>query len=82
MPPSLLFTVRALVVSFLCTTVFSRPNQPGVEGRDLVIEKRRLCFNDDTLESFKYWILDSEPYCSSLLGIEVFTATVPQISRT
>ncbi|KAL9011640.1 MAG: hypothetical protein Q9173_003539, partial [Seirophora scorigena] len=87
MPPSLLFSVRALVVSFLCTTVFSWPNQPRVEGRDLVqredgIKKRRLCFDDDTLLSFKYWILDSEPYCSSLLGIEDVTATVPQISRT
>ncbi|KAI4288088.1 MAG: hypothetical protein L6R35_002646 [Caloplaca aegaea] len=34
------------------------------------------------VESFKYWILDAEPYCSSLLGIQDFTTTVPQISRT
>ncbi|KAL8650633.1 MAG: hypothetical protein Q9210_003719, partial [Variospora velana] len=87
MPTSLSFSLNALVFSFLCGTVFSLPNQHGVEVRDLFqrggdIEKRRLCFDDDTLLSFKYWILDAEPYCSLLLGIQDFTTTVPQISRT
>ncbi|KAL8967773.1 MAG: hypothetical protein Q9197_005244 [Variospora fuerteventurae] len=87
MSTSLSFGLNALVFSFLCGTVFSLPNQHGVANRDIFqrggdIEKRRLCFNDDTLLSFKYWILDAEPYCSSLLGIQDFTTTVPQISRT
>ncbi|KAL9019437.1 MAG: hypothetical protein Q9185_003329 [Variospora sp. 1 TL-2023] len=87
MSTSLSFSLNALVFSFLCGTVFSLPNQHGVTNRDIFqrggdIEKRRLCFDDDTLQSFKYWILDAEPYCSSLLGIQDFTTTVPQISRT
>ncbi|KAL8988024.1 MAG: hypothetical protein Q9177_002844, partial [Variospora cf. flavescens] len=87
MSTSLSFSLNALVLSFLCGTVFSLPNQHAVAVRDIFqrggdIEKRRLCFDDDTLQSFKYWILDAEPYCSSLLGIQDFTTTVPQISRT
>ncbi|KAL9639183.1 MAG: hypothetical protein Q9204_001219 [Flavoplaca sp. TL-2023a] len=46
------------------------------------VDKRGICYDDDTYESFKYWIVDSAPYCSSLLGLSDFTRTVSRISRT
>ncbi|KAI4187503.1 MAG: hypothetical protein L6R41_002785 [Letrouitia leprolyta] len=50
--------------------------------REQDIEKRRICYEDDTLQSFRYWIIDSAPYCSSLLGIVDFTTTASQTTRT
>ncbi|KAL8922571.1 MAG: hypothetical protein Q9208_005074 [Pyrenodesmia sp. 3 TL-2023] len=47
------------------------------------LHQREVCYNDDTLESFRYWRQDSEPYCSSLLGIQDITSTLPPAtSRT
>lgn len=82
------FTVRTLVLLSVCSAVFGVPNRPRVKRLDEIVEraedveKRGICYDDDTLESFKEFIIDSAPYCSSLLGIEDFTSTVPQISRT
>ncbi|CAL8578865.1 hypothetical protein XPA_004636 [Xanthoria parietina] len=80
--------VRALVLLSLCFTVLGLEHQLQARRLDHVIErqqspaKRGICYADDTLESFKYWIVDSEPYCSSLLAIADFTRTVSRISRT
>ena len=42
-----------------------------------------ICYDTDTLRSFEYWIADSEPYCSSLLGIsDVTTFVGSTISHT
>ena len=32
-------------------------------------ERREICYYDDTLLSFEFWINDALPYCSSLLSI-------------
>lgn len=86
MPTFLPFGVQALVLLILCNAVFSLPNQPRARRIELEgaqdVDKREVCYDDDTLLSFKTYILDSAPYCSSLLGIEDFTSTVSQTSRT
>ncbi|KAL8924930.1 MAG: hypothetical protein Q9208_003813 [Pyrenodesmia sp. 3 TL-2023] len=86
MPTFLPFGVQALVLLILCNAVFSLPNQPRARRIELEgaqdVDKREICYDDDTLLSFKTYILDSAPYCSSLLGIEDFTSTVSQTSRT
>ncbi|KAL8696849.1 MAG: hypothetical protein Q9201_007445, partial [Fulgogasparrea decipioides] len=88
MPSLLSLSLRALVLSLLCPSVFSRTNQPRAKRLEEIVEreqdidKRGVCYDDDTYESFKYWIVDSAPYCSSLLGIVDFTSTVSQTSRT
>ncbi|KAL8693836.1 MAG: hypothetical protein Q9218_001392 [Villophora microphyllina] len=88
MPSFLSFSVQALVLSLLCPAVLSRENQPRAKRLEEIIErgqdvdKRGVCYGDDTYESFKYWIADSAGFCSTLLGIVDFTRTVPQISRT
>ncbi|KAI4109781.1 MAG: hypothetical protein LQ339_001565, partial [Xanthoria mediterranea] len=80
--------VRALVLLSLCFTVLGLEHQLQAKRLDHIVErqqsaaKRGICYDDDTLQSFKYWIVDSEPYCSSLLGLADFTRTVSRISRT
>lgn len=82
--------VQALVLSSLCFTVFGRERQLGAKrigglverGQEQSVDKRGICYDDDTYQSFKYWIIDSAPYCSSLLGLSDFTRTVSRISRT
>ncbi|KAL8771284.1 MAG: hypothetical protein Q9209_003189 [Squamulea sp. 1 TL-2023] len=50
---------------------------------DIFLQDRAVCYDDNTLSSFKYWIVDSEPYCSSLLNIKDITNTLPPAtSRT
>lgn len=86
MPAFFLFSVEALVLLSLCSAVFSLPNQPRARRIELKgaqdVDKRDICYDDDTFLSFKTYILDSAPYCSSLLGIEDFTSTVLSTSRT
>lgn len=83
MPSLLSFAVQAFVLSLLCPAVLSRERQSRPRRlEDLIQNKRGICYDDDTLESFKYWIVDSVPYCSSLLNIVDFTQTVSGISRT
>lgn len=78
----------ALVLSSLCSAMFGRQHQSKpkrieeIFEREQDIEKRRICYEDDTLQSFRYWIIDSAPYCSSLLGIVDFTTTASQTTRT
>ena len=56
----------------------SRRKESGV-----LLQERAVCYIDDILSSFQYWRRDSEPYCSSLLGIEDVTSTLPPAtSRT
>ncbi len=78
--------MQGLVILLLCSAVFSLPNQPKAKRIELAgaqdVDKREICYDDDTLLSFKQYILDSAPYCSSLLSIEDFTSTVLQTSRT
>lgn len=72
----------------LCFTVLGLEHQLQAKRLDHIVErqqsaaKRGICYDDDTLQSFKYWIVDSEPYCSSLLDLADFTRTVSRISRT
>lgn len=79
---------QALVLSLLCLAVLSQQLEPRAKQLEEIIEseqdidKRGVCYDDDTYESFKYWIVDSEPYCKSLLGIVDVTSTVLQTSRT
>ncbi|KAL8998366.1 MAG: hypothetical protein Q9169_002579 [Polycauliona sp. 2 TL-2023] len=81
-------SVQALVLSSLWSTVFGREHQLRAKRLEDVIEqeqsvdKRGICYDDDTYESFKYWIVDSAPYCSSLLGLVDNTRTVSRVSRT
>lgn len=88
MPFFLSLSVRVLVLSALCFTVFGRERQlrakrlEDVIEREQSVDKRGICYDDDTYESFKYWIVDSEPYCSSLLGLSDITRTVSRVSRT
>ena len=47
------------------------------------LKPRYVCYYDDVLLSFETWRPDSEPYCSSLLGISDYTTTVgPTKSHT
>ncbi|KAL8772371.1 MAG: hypothetical protein Q9194_004623 [Teloschistes cf. exilis] len=83
MPSLLSFAIQALVLSLLCPAVLSRERQSRPRRlEDLIQNKRGICYDDDTLESFKYWIVDSAPYCSSLLSIVDFTQTVSGVLRT
>ncbi|KAL8700034.1 MAG: hypothetical protein Q9224_001156, partial [Gallowayella concinna] len=79
-------SVQALVLLSLCTGSFGREREFRAKRleveRDQTVDKRGVCYEDDTFESFKYWLEDSAPYCSSLLGLSDFTRTVPSLSRT
>ena len=79
--------VQALVLSSLPFTVSGREHQLRAKRLDVLeqehaLDKRGICYDDDTYESFKYWIEDSAPYCSSLLGLSDITRTVSRVSRT
>lgn len=71
-----------LLSSLLCAVLAL----PGLSPpRDLIsfLRGRDVCFQDDTLDSFEYWLEDAAPYCSSLLGISDYTVTLqPATSRT
>ncbi|KAL8757152.1 MAG: hypothetical protein Q9199_002418 [Rusavskia elegans] len=88
MPFFLSLSVRVLVLLSLCFTVFGKERQlrakrlEDVVEREQSVDKRGICYDDDTYESFKYWIVDSAPYCSSLLGLSDITRTVSRVSRT
>ena len=79
---------QALVLSLLCTAIFGRQQESRAKRleeiieREQDVEKRGICYNDDTLESFKEFIVDAAPYCSSLLSIVDFTSTVSATTRT
>lgn len=72
----------------LCTAALCRPNEARVKRleesveRAQEVDKRGICYDDDTLESFQEYIVDSAPYCSSLLSIKDFTSTISRTSRT
>ncbi|KAL9601888.1 MAG: hypothetical protein Q9219_002241 [cf. Caloplaca sp. 3 TL-2023] len=64
-------------------TVLSFPEHSYRKKGDGSLQDRAVCYDDDISLSFRKWILDSEPYCSSLLGIEDVTSTLPPgTSRT
>ncbi|KAL9010057.1 MAG: hypothetical protein Q9173_004967 [Seirophora scorigena] len=72
-----------LLLAALLGTALAFPEIARWKRADTPLQQRRVCYDDDTLLSFRYWILDSEPYCSSLLGIEDITSTLPPAtSRT
>ena len=89
MPSFLSLSVQALVLSSLCICVFGQERRQlrakrleDIVEREQAIDKRGVCYDDSTYESFKYWIEDSAPYCSSLLGLSDITRTVSRTSRT
>ncbi|KAL8868602.1 MAG: hypothetical protein Q9174_004881 [Haloplaca sp. 1 TL-2023] len=88
MPSFSSFGALILLLSILCPSVLSRESRPRAKQLEDAFsnkdenEKRDICYDDDTLQSFKYWIIDSEPYCSSLLGIVDCTETLPLTTRT
>ncbi|KAI4223744.1 MAG: hypothetical protein L6R36_005175 [Xanthoria steineri] len=68
----------ALLGSALAHSEFSRRGEP-----DSLLQGRGICYDDDTFQSFKYWRVDAEPYCSKLLNIQDVTSTLgPATSRT
>ena len=70
--------VIALLGLAFAHSEFSRHNEA-----DVFLQERAICYDDDTLSSFKYWRVDAEPYCSSLLDIRDITSTLPPaVSRT
>ncbi|KAL9582521.1 MAG: hypothetical protein Q9212_003245 [Teloschistes hypoglaucus] len=72
-----------LVLAALFGLAFAYPENARPREADSRLEERGPCYFDDYLESFKYWRLDSEPYCSSLLGVQDLTSTLPSAtSRT
>ncbi|KAL9595557.1 MAG: hypothetical protein Q9179_004927 [Wetmoreana sp. 5 TL-2023] len=72
-----------LLSAALFGLAFAYPELSRPEEADVFLQERGVCYEDDTLLSFEYWRLDSEPYCSSLLGIEDVTSTLlPATSRT
>lgn len=72
-----------LIIAALFGSALAVPEISHRNEVDTVLQERGVCFQDDTLLSFEYWRLDSEPYCSSLLGIEDITSTLPPAtSRT
>lgn len=89
---SLLLLVRIMAYTMIrrliaVSTVFSQasavPDLSRLKNINLLLQHRAVCLYDDTLLSFQYWIVDSEPYCSSLLGIHDVTKTLPPAtSRT
>ena len=80
---SLSSAVPALLLSSICHFALGLELRAAVPRKlsDLLFE-REICYEDDTLLSFEYWIVDSAPYCKSLLGIVDFTSTISQTSRT
>ena len=79
-----LFSLATPTIVFLalCNSVVGRPGVSRPRNLLNVLEPRKICYEDDTLLSFQYWIIDSEPYCSSLLGIVDTTETSTATSRT
>lgn len=71
-----------LVIGLL-GSAFAHPEISRRQEADVFLQERAICHDDDTLSSFKYWRVDAEPYCSSLLDIKDITSTLtPAISRT
>ncbi|KAL8834760.1 MAG: hypothetical protein Q9170_003609 [Blastenia crenularia] len=65
------------------STVVAFPEISHWKKSDTLLQRRAICYGDDTLQSFREWIVDSEPYCSSLLGIvDVISTLPPATSRT
>ncbi|KAL8970088.1 MAG: hypothetical protein Q9183_001686 [Haloplaca sp. 2 TL-2023] len=73
MPSFSSFSALALVLSILCPSVLSRVQRLDNAFEPEENEKRDVCYDDDTLQSFKYWIIDSEPYFTA-------TTTVPAVT--
>ncbi|KAI4196139.1 MAG: hypothetical protein LQ346_003299 [Caloplaca aetnensis] len=71
-----------LFVALLFTPAIASPEISRWKKANSV-HARDICYDDDTFLSFRYWRQDSEPYCSSLLGIQDITSTLPPAtSRT
>ncbi|KAI4187758.1 MAG: hypothetical protein L6R41_002604 [Letrouitia leprolyta] len=76
---SILFLYAAALVGI----VIALPEVFQWKKTDVLLQEREICYDDDTLLSFRYWIIDSGPYCSSLLKLEDVTSTLPPAtSRT
>ena len=72
-----------LFIVALLGSTFAHPDNSLREKPDIFLQERAICYEDDTLLSFRYWRIDSEPYCSKLLDIEDITSTLPPAtSRT
>ncbi|KAL8658885.1 MAG: hypothetical protein Q9226_000720 [Calogaya cf. arnoldii] len=80
------FVQRSGASLFVVALLGSALAYPEISRRgeaDILLQKRAICYDDDTLLSFKYWRVDAEPYCSSLLNINDLTSTLqPATSRT
>ena len=72
-----------LLYAAFVTTALAAPEISRWRKADVFLQEREPCYDDDTFSSFREWIVDSEPYCSSLLGIVDDTSTLPPAtSRT
>ncbi|KAI4240129.1 MAG: hypothetical protein LQ352_007709 [Teloschistes flavicans] len=78
------YPLRAmLVLAALLGSAFAYPERSRPRAADTLLQERRLCYYDDILLSFVHWSVDSVPICSSLLGIQDLTSTLPSAtSRT
>lgn len=75
--------VLILYAAALGGTVVAFPEVSQWKKADVMLQERGTCYDDDTLLSFRDWIVDSEPYCSSLLKLVDVTSTLPPAtSRT
>ncbi|KAL8933638.1 MAG: hypothetical protein Q9211_005668 [Gyalolechia sp. 1 TL-2023] len=69
--------VLCLYAAALVGTVAAFPEISRRHKADAMLRERGVCYDDDTLLSLRYWIVDSEPYCSSLLKVEDVTSILP-----
>lgn len=61
------FLVWGVVLPAVCSTASTVPN----------IQRREICVHDLLLESFEFLALGSNQFCSSILGINDQTITLP-----
>ncbi|KAL9610951.1 MAG: hypothetical protein Q9167_004361 [Letrouitia subvulpina] len=74
---------RFIVLLAVFSQASAVPELSKLKNVNPLLQHREVCLYDDTLLSFQYWIVDSKPYCSSLLGIQDVTGTLPPAtSRT
>lgn len=83
MASACLLSIWFLYAAGFLGVVIALPEVSQWRKANVMLQEREICYNDDTLQSFRYWIIDSEPYCSSLLKLEDVTSTQPPAtSRT
>lgn len=54
---------------------------PRADEAAQALSPRQACYQDDILEIFQNYALESYPFCRSLLGIQDITTTLPPVIR-